>query len=36
MSKENRTRPMGRKGPGLVEKPKNFKEAINLFIKKTR
>lgn len=28
MSKENRTRPMGRRGPGLIEKPKNFKKSF--------
>lgn len=29
MSKENRPRPMGRrKGPGLIEKPKNFKKSF--------
>ena len=29
MSKENRPRPMGRRrGPGLIEKPKNFKKSF--------
>ena len=29
MSKENKPRPMGRRiGPGLIEKPKNFKKSL--------